>query len=307
MINNKEVDKLIDKIYIKNGYLANYGGDVLIAALIAFMAVSITSFIVMQSTMGQVRADWSLNRCKPLNIPFAGWIMPQPGLTGFEATAQNLEYCFQTDFSAFANLLLMPIQFIIFMIIVVIDGILALSSSVMDALEDLLKDLGIFWDEIYNLLLSFIVPFSVVFLHLRDASAKMSGVLATMFWTLVNTYNLTVSGIINIAVSTVKIMEIILLVPILLAIIIGFFELATGIALLTNPFTAVFGVILSTQAWYFLAALAAGLLAFYIDIFVKVVQLQTFIDQTFNTGSSKPTDAPSTAFKKKKKKKKKKK
>ena len=162
-MNNKGVERVIEKLYIKEGYFANYGMDVFLAGFIVFMTISISSLLVIQSTIGQVRADWAANRCKPVYIPFAGWIMPQPGLSGLEATSQNLEFCFQSDFSSIVNVLLMPIQFVIFMIITAIDGVLALMSSVMDFMNDIEKDIGIIWSEIYNLLLNFIIPFLVMF------------------------------------------------------------------------------------------------------------------------------------------------
>ena len=91
--------------------------------------------------------------------------MPQAGLSGSEATIQNIEFCFQSDFSSFADLILMPIQFILFMIITIIDGILTLALSVMDFLGELEKDLGIIFSELYQMLLLFVIPFITMWLH----------------------------------------------------------------------------------------------------------------------------------------------
>ena len=294
MNNHKGLDKLMKKLYVKEGYLANYGSDLLVAAFIVFMAICISSLIVVQSTIGQVRADWATNRCKPVYIPFAGWIMPQAGLSGADATAENMEFCFQSDFSSIANIILMPIQFIIFMMITAIDGVLTLASSVMDFMGNLEDDIAELWNLIYNMLLNFIIPFLVLFLHLRDAMAKLSGVLATIFWTLVNTYNLTVSGIINISEATITLLEVILLPAITIVIMIAFYQFWVGMALLLDPFTAPIGLTLQTLSVVMIGIVIIGLLFVYVETWISVVQLNTFIEQTFNSETKAPADPPST-------------
>ena len=293
-MSDKGVAKAIEKLYIKEGYFANYGFDIFIAGLIVFMSISISSLLVIQSTIGQVRADWAVNRCKPVYLPFAGWIMPQPGMTGAEGTSQNIEFCFQSEFSSFVNILLMPIQFIIFMIVTAIDGVLALISSAMDLLSDIEKDLGILWNEIYNLLLQFLVPLLVMFVHLRDAMAKMGGVLATVFWALVNSNNLTTSGIINVASASVGVMEIALLVPIVIGLLVAFVMWWNGIGLTAFVITAPIGIPMTVAAMALLVVIIATILYFYIEAWIQVTQLQTFIEQTFDTKLTKPTEPVNT-------------
>jgi len=293
-MSNKGVERAIEKLYIKEGYFANYGMDLLLAGFIVFMTISISSLLVVKSTIGQVRADWAANRCKPVYIPFAGWIMPQPGLSGFEGTSQNLEFCFQSDFSSIVNILLMPIQFVIFMIITAIDGVLALMSSAMDLLNNIETDIGLLWDQIYNLLLQFIIPFLVMFVHLRDSMAKLGGVLATMFWTIANSYDLTVSGIINVASASVGVMEIALLAPILIGLLVAFVMWWNGIGLTAFVITAPIGIPMTVSAMALMVVIVATILYFYIEAWIQVTQLQTFIEQTFDTKLTKPTSAPNT-------------
>jgi len=220
---------MINKLYaIKKGYFANYSSDLWISAGIIFTAFSISSFLLAKSSLKEVQADWAANRCKPVYIPFAGYLMPQPGKTTMEATAENLEYCLQSDFSSIGNVILMPLQFVVFLLVTTIDGIVTFLQSLMEFLGNIEKDLGILFEMIYQLILLVVIPVMVLFLRMRDILAKTNGVMMDGFYLLETIYNSLQSGILNAAVSGVDMLELLVVFTIPALLLVCFVMYSAG-------------------------------------------------------------------------------
>ena len=107
----------IESLYKKRGYFERFGTDVIITILLICITVGITSYSTYTSIISQVKTNWNVNRCKPIFMPFAGIIMPQPGQTYSETTSQNFQYCIQQDSSMVINIALMPFEFAMFIVI----------------------------------------------------------------------------------------------------------------------------------------------------------------------------------------------
>jgi hypothetical protein len=186
------------KLYNHNSYLETYGGDLVLTIFLFILAFGITSYATYQSMVVQIKNNWNEYRCNPIYMPFAGIIMPQPGLSTTETTIQNFSYCTKQDASMVFSIAMMPLEFAMFLIIEFIDTVMDAIMALMEFMQWLKDQLGDMIASLYNKILYFIIPIIEITVHIRDALAKVNGIAVTSLFLTMNIYNTTVSGIINI-------------------------------------------------------------------------------------------------------------
>jgi len=272
----------IESLYKKRGYFERYGVDVVISFLLIGITIGITSFSTYSSILSQAKANWNANRCNPIYMPFAGVIMPQPGQTASETTGQNFQYCIQQNTSMVINLALMPFEFAMFIVIEFIDTVMSAITAIMKMIEWLKNVIGGIFREMYEKILLFVIPLMIMITKLRDMLAKMNGVMVTTLYTVMNVYNIMVSGILNIMVVLNNIL--IITIAIMLALI------ALAIALMVTP---------AFPAGFAFFAVGLGIMtSFIIPVIVLYTLMEIFTSTIFKTLAPKGQKKPSIKKKK---------
>ena len=193
------INKVINKLYFKDsGYFKNYSGDLLLASFIIFICISYILVMSSISHIKKVKADWPNKRCNPQYLPFAGWIMPEPGISNFKSTGNNIQYCLQQDLSQIINLLIAPIEFLFFTIVTILDGLITLFGSILTALAELQNLLGELFSFILNFILHIIIPIQVLFLEVRDLLAKANGLVTSFTYAMLTSQSSLISGTNNV-------------------------------------------------------------------------------------------------------------
>ena len=246
-----EVDNKIISMYENIGYLGMYGTDVLITVLLFGITLGIVSFASYKAIINQLKDNWNTNKCNPIIMPFAGLIMPVPGQSTAETTFENFNYCIQQDMSAVFSIIMMPLEFILYLTITFLDTVLELILAVIAELAWLKNQISSIFEEIYNKIVNFVIPIIEITVHIRDMLGKISGIITTSLFMIMNIYNLTVSGVINLL--TILIVLLVILIVILLvmmgaaAIFFAFpFTIPLGIALESLITLSLIGIVLPT-------------------------------------------------------------
>jgi hypothetical protein len=193
-----EVDNKIISMYENIGYLGMYGTDVLITVLILAITLGIVSFSTYKAIINELKDNWNTNKCNPIVMPFAGLIMPVPGQSAGETTFENFNYCIQQDMSAIFQIIMMPFEFILYLTIAFLDMVLELILALIELLNWIKNQLSELFEEMYNKIVNFIIPVIEIVVHVRDMLGKINGIITTALFTMMNIYNLTVSGLLNI-------------------------------------------------------------------------------------------------------------
>jgi hypothetical protein len=267
----------IESLYKKRGYFERFGTDVVITFLLIGITVGINSYSTYSSIISQIKSNWNVNRCKPIYMPFAGIIMPQPGQTSTETTNQNFQYCIQQDNSMVINIALMPFEFGMFIIIEFLDAVMSAITAFMELLQWLKNVVGSIFKEIYEKILSVIIPLMVIIIHLRDTLSKMNGILVTALYSMMNIYNIIVSGVLNMMVLLNNIL--IIAIAIMLALMI--------LALVFMP-TPAFAL-----GFVIYAGVMSLLSAFVVPVIVMYTLMEVFTKSVFKTLSPKKQKIPS--------------
>jgi hypothetical protein len=272
----------IESLYKNRGYFERYGTDVVIAFLLIAITVGINSYSTYTSILSQVKANWNDHRCNPIYMPFAGLIVPQPGQSTSETTSQNFQYCIQQNTSTAINIALMPFEFAMFIVIEFLDSVMASITAFMELIQWLKNQLGGIFTQLYQKILLFIIPLMEMIIHLRDMFAKINGVMITALYSVMDIYNITVSGILNVMVVLDHIL--IITIAILLALLVLAFALMP-----TPAFALGFGLYASGMAL---------LGSFVVPVIVMYTVMEVFTTTLFKTLSPKAPKTPSVKKKK---------
>jgi len=275
------MDKLnLEYAKVQRTYWHRHWSDVMICAAILLSVFGGMVYSSYQSMLAQVRANWNQNKCSPIYLPFAGLIMPQPNKSTLEATMENFDYCIQQDFSAVLNILMLPLEMVSYMIIDAVDVVLTIIAGIIAAFAWLKAQIGGIMATIFNKIIAIVVPIYLIVLRLRDALAKMNGVMLVSLFTTMTIYNIMISGMVNV-MNVVY--DLLIAVIVVLA---GLLVLA--IALIPTP------AFLEGLAAF---AIATTALKIIVPIVGMYAALRTFILQTFNVSTANTPKVP-TAKKK---------
>jgi len=266
----------IETLYKKKGYFASYGGDFTMAILLIATTIAITSYSTYQSLLLQIKTNWNDNRCNPIYMPFAGIIMPQPGIPASETTSQNFSYCIKQDVSMVFSIAMIPLEFGMFLIIEFLDTVMEAIMAFIKLIQWLKDQLGGIVAMLYNQIIGFIIPLIETVVHVRDALAKINGIAVTSLFLTMNIYNLTVSGVLNIMNILTDLL--IVLISVIVAMIIFAFVL-----LITPAFPL--GLTLYTTATVVMVAILVPTIVLY-------TLMHVFTRAVMNAESPSPPSAP---------------
>jgi phage-related protein len=193
-----DVNSKIASMYGNIGYLGMYGTDVFITIVLFVITTIIVGHSSYQTIILELQNNWNTNKCNPIVMPFAGIIMPKPGQSIMDTTFENFNYCIQQDVSSIFSIIMMPLEFVLYLTIEILNGILRVIAAFIEFLAWLKSQISGIFTEIFQKIISFLIPILEITVHIQDALGKVNGILITGLYTAMTIYNITVSGIINI-------------------------------------------------------------------------------------------------------------
>ena len=258
---------MIDDFYkAQQSYWYLYGKDVFISGVIILAVLISVAYSSIKSALEEVRANWTMNRCSPVYIPFAGYIMPEPGKTSSEITFSNFNYCIKQDVSTVISIAMMPLEFVSYMVIDMLDAVLASISAFMAFMAWLKSMLGEIFAQIYEMILKLMIPLIEIITKVRDALAKINGIVTSALFTSMTMYDIVVSGILNF-MHIVNVMMIALGVTILAMLIFAALMIAFG------PFTITIGIATMAAATAVIVGIIIPVITIYIIMLVFVLEI----------------------------------
>ena len=188
-INNMDTtSNFINDTYDKLSYFDLYGNSVIIFIFMTLFVFLVYSYCKIIQNKEEIANDWVNQRCKPQNIAFAGQITHPEGVTPFDYTNQNFQYCIQNILTNIAGYALEPFQF---MISALTDIFMEFSSAIQqirEVLNTIRNGVREFSEDIMGRLLNIMTPIQTMFIALMDAFNKIQGVMTSGLYTMLGTY-----------------------------------------------------------------------------------------------------------------------
>ncbi len=178
----------INKMYEKLNYFDQYSGSVILFFIITIILCFLVAYCFIMINTQPIIADWANQRCKPNIIPFAGLITRPTGMSAFEYTAQNFNYCIQNINSSITGTALQPLTFITNML-------QNMASEIKDSIQNIR---GMFdkvrtmflqiSQEIMGRIMNIMIPLQQIIISFKDLIGKIQGSMTAALFTLLGSY-----------------------------------------------------------------------------------------------------------------------
>ena len=262
------MDVKIASMYAKHkrSYLGRYSGDVMKTVIPVIAIIAVLIFTSYDAVLKQARANWSSNQCNPIYMPFAGSIMPQIGQSDFETTRKNFNYCIQKDISTAISIILMPLEFVNFLILGTLDMIIQGMIATMKFYKTMSSIVKKSSEETTNKMAEFMIPVTITITKVRDTMARASSSMLTGAYTVFTMYNIMVSGVLN-------------MLNVILEILIILFSVIT--AMYTIGTILIVAVVSAPAGIAIIVVASALLLGIFTPVLVMYTLLASFMVDTF--------------------------
>ena len=264
------MDEKISSMYAKKrrSYFGQYGSDVFKTVVCLILILGVTIYMSLDSFLKDARMNWDANKCNPIYMPFAGSIAPEEGKSVLEATTSNFNHCIHKDVVAGIGILLMPLEFVSFMILTMLDLIIKGLIETMKLYAYFSETINTAGKEVNDGLGNVIVQLTIALTRIRDAMSKGTAVMLTTVYTTFTIYNVVVSGLLNI-------LNIILTILMVQLIIIAGLTIIGGIMVLFPPTLVVgLGILILAVSIYQVT---------FLPLLIMYIIMAVFMTDTFGS------------------------
>ena len=185
-------DKYNTYLYVNSIYDLNFL-DVYGFALILFIIITLFVFFVFTfckilQNKAAIAADWANQRCNPVNIPFAGFIIEPKDQSSFEYTNENFQFCIQNVLSSIIGNFLEPFHY---MLSAITDIFVAIGSAIQEirvVIERIRNSMAEIASDVLNRILNILTPIQVMLIAVMDTFSKIQGVTTSILYTMLGAY-----------------------------------------------------------------------------------------------------------------------
>jgi len=178
----------INNIYDNLSYYDLYGTSVFLFFIITIIVILAFLFTKVMISKDEIASDWENQRCKPSNIPFAGYISKPEGKTEFEYTSENFQYCIQDVLLKISENSLKPFNFMIDSIATIFQKISESINKIREILASIRQNMKNITQNIMNRTLNILIPLQTMIVSLLDTFNKTQGILTAGLYTALGSY-----------------------------------------------------------------------------------------------------------------------
>jgi len=285
-INSNDLNKASDyvlNVYDKLTYGDVYGSSVLIVIISTIVIILAVSFSMLIQNKQEVAENWANYRCKPLYMPFAGYIMPQQDKTPGQYTYENFQYCLQQEVVNVTAEATKPHVYLLNALNTTFVTAAAAANNLRNGMAQLRRNMDVFVRDLLSRVSNVTAPILKMLLSVKDIISKLQGVLTAGLFTFIGAFK-AIQAFIGAFFSIV-----VTLVGVQIAIIAILFALP-----LTFPVALSMSIPVAAFAIFF--AIVAGITAKVFNINpIKMPKLKMCFDKNtlftmYDGGTRKITD-----------------
>jgi hypothetical protein len=152
------------------------------------LVFAVFSFCKIIQTKESIAANWTTERCKPQNIPFAGFINKPDDKTAFQYTNENFQYCIQGILTNVTGYALEPFQYILSSITNIFKLIMDSLQQIREVFNKLRDNFKVYAEDVFHRILNIVVPLQQMVIAIVDSFQKIQGVLTASLYTMLGSY-----------------------------------------------------------------------------------------------------------------------
>tara|TARA_X000000368_G_scaffold416538_1_gene410702 strand:+ start:237 stop:2585 length:2349 start_codon:yes stop_codon:yes gene_type:complete len=152
-------------------YSEKYGGSIMLMFGMCVLLIAMLIYTYVRANIGELRANWTNERCKPYIMPFASLINENI------SSEDNFNYCMQDIISNVADTLMMPINASIGGIAAIYEQMAQVVQGIRNQLNEISNSTQGIFTKIYEYLLSVMAEVVKILETMKDTIAKFVGVI----------------------------------------------------------------------------------------------------------------------------------
>jgi hypothetical protein len=178
----------INGVYDNLTYYDLYGTSIFLFFIITIIVILAFLFSRVIQSKDEIASDWENQRCKPQNIPFAGYISKPSDKTAFEYTNENFQYCIQDILLNVTEKSLKPFNFMIDSLTSIFSKIVQAIQKIREILASIRENMTKITKNIMNRVLNILIPLQTMLISLVDTFNKTQGILTAGLYTILGSY-----------------------------------------------------------------------------------------------------------------------
>ena len=136
----------------------------------------------------EVAENWANYRCKPLYMPFAGYIMPQEDKTPGQYTYENFQYCLQQEVVNVTAEATKPHVYLLNALNTTFVAAADAANNLRNGMSDLRTNIGNFVEDLLSRVANVTAPMLKMLLAVKDIVSKLQGVLTAGLYTFIGAF-----------------------------------------------------------------------------------------------------------------------
>ena len=192
-MNNTPLTEALNKLYEKTTYLDKYGGSFVVAVFTIIGASMYFTYTYLKNNSDVIKNNWQENRCSPLYMPFAGFIMNPKNMSKNEFATNNFFECFGVLLKEIVEAALAPIQAASLLIAATTSLIAGTMNSLMGAILYLRDALGGGFGLLGNRSLNALTLITKLSLLVKNSFNQGQGILVTIMDIFFTAYDMMAS------------------------------------------------------------------------------------------------------------------
>lgn len=192
-INNNPLTEALNKLYEKTTYLDKYGGSFVLAVFTIIGTSMYFTYMYLKNNSDVIKNKWQENRCSPLYMPFAGFIMNPKNMSKNEFATNNFFECFGVLLKEIVEAALAPIQAASLLIAATTSLIVGTMNSLMMAILYLRDAIGGGFGLLGNRSLNALTIVTKLSLLVQNSFNQGQGILVTIMYIFFTAYDMMAS------------------------------------------------------------------------------------------------------------------
>ena len=180
--------KFINGVYDNLTYYDLYGTSIFLFFILTFITILAFLYSRILLSKEDIASDWENQRCKPQNIPFAGYISKPSDKSAFEYTNENFQYCIQNILLNISEKSLQPFNFMIDSLASIFSRINESIQKIREILASIRNNIKKIVEDIMNRILNILIPLQTMLISLADMFNKTQGILTAGLYTALGSY-----------------------------------------------------------------------------------------------------------------------
>lgn len=184
----------IHNIYSKIQYYDKHGLELIIALIIIYFFLVITTYYYTISHLPNVKKDWPKNKCNPVYMPLAGYVITDSTRSKLDIVEDNFNECTQNILTSIANNAFAPLYYIIQILNTTFQNIANSTNSIRAMFNKVRNSISDTATNISSRTLNVTMPLVKQTIFARDSLSRAHGILTTsvnqVFGLFITTFSL---------------------------------------------------------------------------------------------------------------------